>query len=162
MKKSPGITLVELLVIFVVVGILSAIVVTRFKSYYSVQLYNAARLLTSDIKYAQNTAEITQLNHRVTFSPALDKYVVTLGTTTALVDPVTRKPMERDFTRSKEFKNIDIQLAEFPAGGGTDYVEFNPLGVPSSGGRVVLEYKGEVYEITVSTWTGYVNLNKIP
>lgn len=160
MKKTSGLTLLELLVVIVLVAILSAVAITRFKSYYSVQLYNAARRLTSDIQYTQNLAETTQHNHRVTFYPALDKYEVTEGTGTVVIDPVTRKPMARDFVNSTEFKNIDILLAEFPA--GTEYVEFNPLGVPSSGGRVRFSYRGDTYEIDVANQTGHVTLTKVP
>ena len=123
------------------------------------RLYNASRRLVSDIEYTQNLAEISQNSHRILFYPAIDKYSVFEGTTTIVADPVNQKPMVRDFALSSEFKNVDIEFAEFPA--GTEYVEFNPIGVPTSGGTVRLSYDGETYEIYVEDNTGNVTLQKI-
>ncbi len=159
MREKYGFTLLELLGVILLGSILLLVVITRVKSYFTPRLYNAARRLVSDIQWTQNLAEIIQDNHRIIFYPSLDKYCVYRGTTTIVNDPLSHKPMVRDFTISKEFKNVDIELAEFPV--GTEYLEFNPLGVPSSGGRVTLSYDNELYEINVENNTGAVTLQKI-
>ena len=159
MRNRHGFTLLELLGVILVGSVLLVIVITKAKSYFAPRLYNAARRLVSDIEWTQNLAEIIQDNHRIIFYPALDKYCVYRETTTIVNDPLSHKPLVRDFTISKEFKNIDIELAEFPV--GTEYLEFNPLGVPSSGGRVRLSYDSELYEINVENNTGVVTLQKI-
>jgi type II secretion system protein H len=160
MKKRSGFTLVELLIVLVIAVIVMAVVVTKMKSYSSVKLYNVARRLSADMQYAQSLAESTQKTYRITFYPPTDNYMVTLGTGTAVPDQLTKKPMIRDFTKSSEFKNINIQLAEFPE--GTEYVEFNPMGVVSHSGRIVLSYETESYEIYVDTYMGHVTLTKLP
>lgn len=159
MKKHPGLTFIEIIISIFMAAVLLAFFMTMSRSFYAPRLYNAARRLVTDIEYTQNLAETTQKNHRIVFEPVPDRYTVYEGATTIIGDPVKKKPMIRDFAVSKEFKNVDIQLAEFPI--GTEYLEFNPIGVPSSGGRVRLAFDSEIYEINVEDNTGNATLQKI-
>ena len=153
-KKMKGFTLIESMIMLAIIGFLTAVVMFNMNSIFAFKAKAAARLLVSDIVYAQKTAETTQVKSGVIFYPAEDKYVVYTSTfTNPITDPVNRKPMIRDFTKG-EHHNVNIVSATFPA--GTEYIEFDPLGRNFTGGKAVLQYGSDSYSVWVEDNTGRV------
>ncbi len=165
MKKKHfkhGFTLLELLIVIVIIGVIASVSIPKIKQYFNFKTYNAARILVSDIHYAQTLSETTQINHGIMFYPDEDRYIVYEGTVTLpALEPHSKKPMIRDFKSSQEFGNIDIISAEFPVGAPTTYLEFNPMGIPTDGGKVIVSYDSEMYEIEIIFHTGKVVLQKL-
>lgn len=165
MKKKHfkhGFSLLELLIVIVVIGIIASVSIPKLKQYFNFKTYNAARILVSDIHYAQTLAETTQINHGIMFYPDEDKYIVYEGTVTLPAsEPHSKKPMIRDFKSSHEFSNVDIISAEFPVGAPTRSVEFNPMGIPIDAGKIIISYDNEIYEIEIIFHTGKVLLQKL-
>lgn len=150
--KMPGFTLVETMVMLALVGFLTTVLLISMTSIFSYRAKAASRLLVSDLMLAKKTAETTQVKSGVIFYPVQEKYVVYTSTfTTPMADPVNRKPMIRDFTKG-EHRNVDIVSAAFPA--GTEYIEFDPLGRNTSGGKAVLQYGSDSYSVWVEDNTG--------
>ena len=150
-EKTSGFTLIETMIMIAIIGFLTAVVVYSLGGVFSFKAKAAARLLVSDIVYAKKQAEITNVNCGVAFYPAQEKYVVYSSTTaTAVIDPVNRKPMIRNFT-SGDLHKVDIVSASF---GGNEYIEFDPIGRNNTGGSVVLAYGSERYTVWVENNTG--------
>ncbi|MFH1783797.1 MAG: prepilin-type N-terminal cleavage/methylation domain-containing protein [bacterium] len=159
MKKRQGLTFIEIVISIFIAAVLLAFLTTTFRTFFAPRLYNAVRRVKSDIEYTQNLAETTQIPHSIVFDPSLNRYTVYQGTTTIIPDPVRKKPMIRDFINSREFQNVDIELAEFPI--GTEHLDFNDDGVPLSGGRVHMAFESERYEINIEDNTGNVTIQKL-
>ncbi|MDD5491815.1 MAG: hypothetical protein PHV60_03910 [bacterium] len=157
-RFSKGFTLVETMVMVALIGFLTAILLISMTGVLSYRAKAASRLLVSDIILAKKTAETTQVISGVIFYPSQDRYVVYTSTfTNPLTDPVNRKPMIRDFSKG-EHHNVVIVSAEFPA--GTEYIEFDPLGRNTNGGKAVLQYGSDSYSVWVEANTGRVYWTK--
>ncbi len=150
--KKEGFTLIESMVMLALIGFLTAVLLISMTSIFSYRAKAASRLLVSDLVLVKKTAETTQVKSGIIFYPQQEKYVVFTSTfTTPMTDPVNRKPMIRDFTKG-EHRKVDIVSAAFPA--GTEYIEFDPLGRNTSGGKVVLQYGSDSYSVWVEDNTG--------
>lgn len=151
-KKVTGFTLVETMVMLALIGFLTAVLLISMTSIFSYRAKAASRLLVSDLVLVKKIAETTQVKSGIIFYPAQEKYVVYTSTfTTPIADPVNRKPLIRDFTKG-EHRKVDIVSAAFPA--GTEYIEFDPIGRNTSGGRVILQYGSDSYSVWVEDNTG--------
>lgn len=156
--EVKGFSLVELLIIIGIVSFLSIIMVMNIRGVMTHRVKVASRRLVSDIAYVKKMAEATQTVAGIYFYPVEEKYVVYQTTFTAVAsDPVSKKPMVRDFTIG-EFSRVNIVSAAFPV--GTEYLEFDPLGRNSIGGRVVLSYDNETYYVDVEPNTGRASYTK--
>lgn len=152
MKKLTGFTLIETMIMLAIIGFLTAVVAISLKQVFTYRAQAAARRLVSDIGYAKKLAEISQAKCGVVFYPAQEKYVVYQSTfTTVAADPVSGKPMIRDFTTG-EFHNVEVVSAAFPV--GNEYIEFDPLGRNFGGGKAVLSYGSDIYSVWVEDNTG--------
>jgi type II secretory pathway pseudopilin PulG len=154
MKKPiiKGFTLVESMVMLALIGFLAAVLLMSMTGIFSYRAKAASRLLVSDIVLAKKTAEATQIKSGIIFYPSQNRYIVYTSTfTNLLIDPVNRKPMIRDFSKG-EYRNVNIVSAAFPA--GTEYIEFDPLGRNTNGGKVVLQYGSDSYSVWVENNTG--------
>jgi hypothetical protein len=139
------------MIMLAIISFLTAVVMFNMNSIFAFKAKAAARRCVSDIVYAKRLAEITNINCGVIFYPSQDKYVVYSTTTAnAVMDPVNRKPMIRDFFLG-EFRKVNIVSAVF---GGNPYIEFDPIGRNSTGGSVVFSYGSEQYTVWVEDNTG--------
>lgn len=158
-KRVSGFSLAETLIILSIVGFLSLVVIFSIRHLFPFRAQAAARRLVSDVVFIKKQAETTQINAGIIFYPVQEKYAVYQSTfTNYALDPVSKKPMVRDFTFG-DLRNVDIVSAVLT--GGTDHIEFNPLGRNSTGGSVTFCYGGESYVVYIEINTGRVYYNKL-
>jgi prepilin-type N-terminal cleavage/methylation domain-containing protein len=133
-------TLIEVILVMVIIGILSAVVVTKLDigmitSRASVD--GAAYMIASDIRYAQEFAMANRISKSVTF---------TSGSSVYTFSPVN---------------NLDSS-GRLPSGVTVDAnftVTFNSLGEPTTGGGLSFTISGGVKTITIVNYTGKVNIS---
>ena len=146
MRNSEGMTLIELLAALVIIGILSAIVVTRLDLSFTssrVSVDGGAYMIASDIRYAQEFAMANRVLKTVTFNAGSSVY-------TFSSNPAS--PSD----------NMDPS-GQLPSGvtiGGNFTVTFNSLGEPTAGGggSVTVSGGGLSRTISVVNYTGKVNI----
>jgi prepilin-type N-terminal cleavage/methylation domain-containing protein len=171
LMKTKGFTLIELVMVIVIVGILAAVAVPRFDSFYAVKLAGAVRKTASDIRYVQQIAISRHTNTRVVFDTSSETYSAQQesspgsGTWNNMTDPFTRGNLQTNFTTDAQYKDINIDSVDF-GGAGQGTLRFNLEGVPENAsgtdlvndGTVVFTYKGNSNSITVTPNTGRVTV----
>ena len=154
-KNSPAgaFTLIEILVVVVILAIAAAIVVPAFSS-SSLQAVSAARMIASDLQYAQNVAITSQGPVTVTFDPAGNSYSLS-NASGLLIHPMNKDAYSIDFDSQSGFGQLGIVSASF---GGTSAVTFDELGAPDDPGSVAVQAGASVYVINVAGITGRVTV----
>ncbi len=171
LMKNKGFTLIEVVMVIVIVGILAALAVPRFDSFYAAKLAGAVRKTASDIRYVQQIAISRHTNTRIVFNTASDTYSAQeesspgSGTWNNMTDPFTRGALQTNFATDAQYKDIDIASVNF-GGAGQGTLRFSLEGVPqnssgtdlASDGSVAFTYRGNTNTITVTANTGLVNM----
>jgi type II secretory pathway pseudopilin PulG len=153
MMKAAGFTLIQLIVAIAVIGIVSAIFVSKTVYMPQLEAQFAARAIASDIRYAQSFAISTQQRTRVSFSPSTESYSIYYEQApgsdiwTLMKDPDAAE----DFTvvfAGDYFGGIGINHTSFD-GFDRDLV-FDKRGMPwsynrSSGAEALLASEGEIW-----------------
>lgn len=150
---AHGLTLVEILVVLVILGIAAAMVVPRLSSLGDLQVASAARAMVANVQYAQNEAIITQSPVTVAFDEAGESYELQDSGGVALQHPITKRNFVVAFADARGFERVDILSADF---NGTPSVAFDPLGSPDQGGQVTLSADGNSYRVSIAPVTGKV------
>ncbi|MGZ6347778.1 MAG: pilus assembly FimT family protein [Anaerolineales bacterium] len=142
--NPSGFTLIELIVVMVVIGILTAIVLPRIdfgatSSRASVD--GAAYMIASDIRYAQEWAMANRVSKSIQFSTAPPANKYTFSPVSAGMDP-------------------SGQLSGATLGTNVTFT-FNSLGEPTAGGgsSVTVSAGGITRTITVLQYTGKVSIS---
>jgi MSHA pilin protein MshC len=155
-SKKLALSLVELVMVMVIIGILAVVAIPRVEVFYNIKFHAAAKKLVSDIRYAQNIAISKHVNITVAFTPASDSYsVIYTANSTSLRDPFTHSSMVTDYRTDAQYAGIDI-LANVSFG-GTPSLRFDWQGIPEDAngnnitvtGNVVLRYH-DFDDITIS------------
>ena len=159
-RNSYGFTMVEVIIVLLILGIISAVAVPSIKSSLDeIKLDGAAREIISAIYYAQSSAIKEGEDYKVNFNKVQERFkcdnVVTSLTT---LHPVDRKPYNIDFKLAGQFQGVDIVTATFLPGNKTD-VSFNSLGEPNRSGTVTLDYNGYQKTIGISGLLGEISVN---
>ena len=143
--RQSGMTLVELILMVVIIGILSVVVIPKLDttSFSGTSVGGAAWMIASDIRYVQECAMANRVSKSVAFTSGQSVYTFppTVPSTTNL-DPSGRLPT--GVTISNNFS-----------------ITFNSLGEPSTvgGWSVTVSAGGLVPRtITVVNYTGKVNI----
>ena len=158
---SRGFTLIEVLVVVIIIGIAAAVVVPSMLRPGSLHVQAAARMVISDLLFAQNDAIAKQKPRRVVFDPANNRYRVTDAagnTLSANWKGVGSGTYVVDFKTDKRFQGVSMGTVEFD---DDSFVEFNELGTPNFGGTIDLSGGGLQYQITVTDMTGKVSVAKV-
>lgn len=144
----------ELILVMVVLGILSVSATAIFSGTAEYRLDGTARKIASDIRYAQELAMDTRGTYTLKFFVEENCYTLFAkdSTQTPEEDPFTRGDYTIDLDE-EEYGGVSLASASW---GGLPFFSFNPQGVPSSGGSVVLACGGRTRTITVLAETGLV------
>jgi prepilin-type N-terminal cleavage/methylation domain-containing protein len=133
-------TLIEVIVVMIIIGIVAAIVIPRFDFATSTRasVDGAAYMIASDIRYAQEFAMATRASKTITFSAGGNSYSFN---PTNNLDPTGRLPYGVTTTALT--------------------LTFNSLGEPTVGGgsSVTVSGGGLTRTITVLNYTGKVNVS---
>ena len=155
--RPPGFTLLEVIVLVVVLGIVAAVVVPYMASAGDLEVISAARLVATDLQYAQNVAITTQVPVTVAYNTSGEAYVLS-NTSGPLIHPITKASHTVDFASQPGFSRSDIVSANF---GGNAAVTFDALGTPDHAGAVTLQAGPHVYRVEVAGITGRVTVTSV-
>lgn len=143
----PGMSLVDVVVTVLIIGILTVAAAPRFADSLSRhRVEAAARRLAADLKYARTHARVKNRAETVSFDPAGDRY--SLSTASRMGRP--SQPYE---TALGDDFQVDLVSADFT---GSAAVTFNAYAVPSAGGAVVVTAGGHQRTIVVAADSGHV------
>jgi prepilin-type N-terminal cleavage/methylation domain-containing protein len=154
-----GFTLIEVVMVIVIVGILTAIAIPRFQAFYAVKLDGAAKKLISDIRYVQQIAISNHTSTRIVFDSAAERYRAEEESPRgsnfwrAISSPFMSGSMITDFTNDPQYAGVNITGPSF---GSSSTLMFDWRGQPVSGGEVTLSYRDNTRRIEVVATTGQV------
>jgi len=146
-KISPGFTIIELVVILVIIGIVSAVVMVSGSAKSPVRLHAACQKIAADLRYVQQMAMAEQVRFGLSFNTTNESYFgYRITTSMKAVDPHARKALEVDIDGMKEFNEVRIAGTNF-----NNIIEFDSAGRPYNGNGVLLS--GEAI-VTLHTMDG--------
>lgn len=155
-RNSFGFTLVEIVIVLLLLGIVSAVAVPSINSTLdTMKIDAAAREVVSAIQYAQSLAIKEGGVYGVKFSPLSNSfscYKNVSGNT--ILNPLDKKAYVVDFDEEGHFQGIYLASVNF----SSKREEFNSLGEPSESGSVILRYAGHQKTISVSMPLGNVSV----
>ena len=154
-KATPGFSLTELIVMIVLIGIFAAMAMTRTSTgMTTIQVQIAIDQITTDIDYSKSMAFARHDTITLVFSTTLEQYTIYNGpdgSRSAITDFPNSTNGVISFDQS-DFIEVNITSANF---GGSEELQFFPLGDPKSGGSIVLNSK----TISVAPVTGQWSVN---
>ena len=153
-RLSLSFTLLELMVVVMILAIVAAVAVPMAVGTGDMQVISAARMMSADLQYAQNTAITTQRPITVAFDTSAESYSLS-NASGALIHPITKEAFTVNFMSREGFNALDVVSADF---GENLSVTFDELGAPDSAGTVILRAGPHVYQVSVATATGKVTV----
>jgi Tfp pilus assembly protein FimT len=148
---------VELLVVITILVILGGIVVPYAVGGNDSEASSAARLVASDLQYAQSEAIATQMPVKVAFSTSSGSYTLS-NTSGALVHPIKKSAYTTRFASETGLE--DVRLLSVAFASGTSCVTFDAMGAPTSPGTIKVQAGGSLkYVVEVAAVTGKVTVS---
>jgi len=154
-------TLTDLIVVVVIIGIAAAVIVPYVANTDDLQAMSSARMIVSDLQYAQDTSVTTQSPVTVTFHTNNETYELS-NASVRLTHPINKTSYLVNFRAVSGLGNVDIASANF---GGVATVTFDVMGAPGpvapTGGEthnIVLRAGTKVFYVDVATATGKVTV----
>lgn len=160
-----GLTLVEILVVLVILGIASAAAIPHIGDDADLQLAAASRLLVADLLYVQNQAIVQQREHSVSFDIAAGVYQLTRteddSSEAVLIHPTRKSLYRQSLGTSERFDKVSIDSVDFDSG---PVIRFDTLGAPGNvndvnHSQVVLRGGANTLTIVVAPITGRISVN---
>ena len=157
---AAGFSLAEMLIMASVLIIGAAVVVPILGSGDDAVARAGARRMASDFQYAQDTAIATQKDITITFDLDSESYWLS-NESGVLNHPISNTAYVTDFRVDRQLSRLDIVKAS--SGGldllfGVGTISFDPTGVPSYEGTLVLRAGGSTFNVSVSPITGTVSV----
>lgn len=152
-SMKNGFTLIEIIVVLSVLGILAALYTASTGNLSDVSIDTASRRLQSDLRYVQQLATNSGVNHGVVFTSGSGYTAYRGSPGTPVIDPVTRQSL-----------TVSMATYQGVALNTTDRVEFDPTGTPVMGGdhRIrMTATSGSIRDIYVVDKTGAVVIDLI-
>jgi len=142
--------------VVIIIGIAAAVVIPNALSTASFQASSSARMVATDLQYAQDTAITSQTPVTVTFNVGNESYRLT-NASGALIHPITKSVYVTDFGTLNGFSEVDVVSVNF---NGAAAVTFDELGAPDRAGTVVIRAGGHAYRLDVAAATGKVTVTR--
>jgi MSHA pilin protein MshC len=124
--RTRAFTLVEILMVVVILGIASAVIVPQIGSRNDLRASAAARLVMSDLTYAQNRAIAQQKKHYVRF----------VNQTYSVCDSTALTPIEHPLKPAQSNGLYQITFGT----GGTNGLDRSAIGTVDFGGQTVIGF----------------------
>lgn len=162
-------TLIEVLITVTIMGLAAAIIVPNMMQGGTLGVQAGARMIISDMLFAQNEAMAQQSTRRVVFdttvnSYRVEKYDASSSSWVLEYNPTLggggsdKQNYITSFDDDSRFKGVEIVSADF---NGSNIIEFDDQGSPSSGGTIRLRFEDHVYEIKVAPFTGRITVESV-
>lgn len=156
MTRDSGLTLVEILMVLLLMGVVLALAAPSFTNVFvEASIDSAAAWVIGDVRYAQSLAIRTQQTHSVEFDAANDTYRVVDQDGVVVPHPLSKQQYLVAFASRRQLAGVDLVSASF---GGASQVSFDALGAPQSGGAITLSYADRQRVISIVYPTGRVTL----
>lgn len=158
-NNKKGFTVIELVMVIVIVGIVSALVFTSFGPVESIKASAAAYEVGAALRYAQQLAMSSHQNCGVVFDPTGNSYYIYKGSTaTKATDPYNKEIFEIDFDTNSSFSGVDLVSTNFTS----NTIQFDSFGTPNISVQGVVVVNGAsgspTYQVTVELVTGNTNV----
>ncbi len=165
--RRAGFTLIEIIMVIVLLGVMAAVLVVGFSTFYNVKLDGAAAKLAADMRYCQQLAMHRNGTYAVVFEPGASRYTLYYlngSTLTDIPDPITHTAPARTTYGTGDYTGISLVSASFNGG---QELRFTPKGVPqdsngndlSSSGTAVISSSAGSQTVSVTPDTGLVTVS---
>ena len=170
---QSGLTLVEILMVVLIIGIASTVAITMLGSSGDLQVRAAARALVADLLYAQTRAISMQQPCKVVFDTTHQSYELQDAAGHVIADPAHPAPAGADpndynyqvfLGAGSRYSKVNLSQVNF---NGTSTVWFDDMGAPYGGdnnpltsGTAQLTADALQIQVHVEPVTGRINLTE--
>lgn len=163
--SDHGFSVLELIVVILLMGIVTAVVVGKFADLKAQREQMAAQELRQNLRYGRNVAMNRNKSTKIVFNVASNQYTVFVSDTNAsggyvlAKDPVT----QQDWIEAISSKYSDAKLSDVSIGGGNTLIFSSTNGVPCDGSGQPISATGTVMfqsgpAVAITPTTGYVSV----
>ncbi len=136
--NRKGYTILELIVVIVIAGIMAAVAIPKIGNVSDVDVYTAARIIKSDIRYAQQRAMSKFKTTSIRFDGGTDGYEI--------------------YTSDGTVSNKQLPSSSGALFDATYTIVFDSTGAPDAAKTVVIRSGGQPKSIVVSGATGRASI----